>query len=262
MTDIDNVDQEVLFDQLADEYDLLLGDWKEDLKKQGRQLDALFRRYAGNAVRSVLDCTCGIGTQSLGLGLMGYRVTGTDISDASIRRARKEAEGFGLDGILFERADLRRLDATVTGTFDAVISCDNSLPALLSLDDVRMALDQMVRRLDPSGICVISIRNFERIFAQKSRFHPRHIHERDGRRVIVFDVWDYVDEGRIRFNVFFLRETGEGWDVACRKMVYQALYREDLVAELKRAGFTRVEVLERFDGEPLQFDFYICSRQA
>ena len=262
MTDIDIVDQEALFDQLADEYDLLLGDWNEDLKKQGRQLDALFRHFAGGSIRNVLDCTCGIGTQSLGLGLLGYQVTGTDISDASIRRARKEAGAMGLDHMVFQRADLRRLDATVTGTFDAVISCDNSLPALLTLEDVRLALKQMAHRLDPAGICVISIRNFERIFAQKSRFNPRHIHEKDGRRVIVFDVWDYVGQGQVRFNVFFLRETDKGWETACRKMAYQALYREDLVAELKRAGFTHVEVLERFEGEPLQFDFYICSRQS
>ncbi|MBI9082830.1 MAG: class I SAM-dependent methyltransferase [Desulfobacterales bacterium] len=260
MTDIGNVNQEALFDQLADEYDLLLGDWKEDLKSQGRQLDALFRRYAGSPVQTVLDCTCGIGTQSIGLGLLGYRVTGTDISGKSVQRARQEAARFNLD-IEFAKADLRHLDQTVSKTFDAVISCDNSLPALLTPEDVRAALGQMARRIEPSGICVISIRNFERILAQKTRFNPRHLHEVDGRRVIVFDVWDYLENGLVRFNVFFLKENDGGWDVACRQMVYRALYREDLTAELSRCGFKEIEILDRLDGEPLPFDFYVCSRR-
>ena len=259
MTDIENVNQEELFDQLADEYDLLLGDWREDLKSQGRQLDTLFRRYAQNAVETVLDCTCGIGTQSIGLGLLGYRVTGTDISGKSVARARREAARFNLD-MEFLRADLRCLGQTVSQTFDAVISCDNSLPALLTKEDVRAALDQMARRVVPSGLCLLSIRNFERILTQKSRFNPRHLHEVDGQRVIVFDVWDYLDSGLVRFNVFFLKEKDGGWDVACRQMVYRALYREELTAELGRCGFQVVEILDQLDGEPLPFDFYVCSR--
>ena len=262
MTDIETVNQEALFDQLADEYDLLLGNWKEDLKNQGRQLDALFHRYGGSPVQTVLDCTCGIGTQSIGLGLLGYQVTGTDISGKSVQRARQEAARFNLD-IEFAKADLRCLDQTVTQTFDAVISWDNSLPALLTGEDVRAALDQIARRINPSGLCLISIRNFERILAQKSRFNPRHLHEVDGRRVIVFDVWDYLENGLVRFNVFFLKEKEKdgGWDVACRQMVYRAIYREDLTAELSRCGFGKIEILDRLDDEPLPFDFYVCSRR-
>jgi glycine/sarcosine N-methyltransferase len=259
MTDTKHVSQAELFDQLAEEYDLLLDNWEDDLKIQGRQLDCLFRRYAPAPIASVLDCTCGIGTQCIGLGLQGYRVTGTDISEKSVQRARREAGRFGVE-IEFSQADIRHLDRTVAETFDAVISCDNSLPALLSQADVAAALDQMNRRIGTGGLCLISIRNYERIFQAKTRFHPRQIHDIDGRRVIVFDVWDYPENGLVRFNVFFLKENEAGWETACRQMVYRAMYRDDLTAELKRAGFHLADVVEELDGTLLPFDFYVCTK--
>jgi 2-polyprenyl-3-methyl-5-hydroxy-6-metoxy-1,4-benzoquinol methylase len=53
-----------------------------------------------------LDCTCGIGTQALPLARLGYRVTGTDISPAAVKRARAEATMRGLDAD-FKVSDVR-----------------------------------------------------------------------------------------------------------------------------------------------------------
>ncbi|RLC12898.1 MAG: hypothetical protein DRI24_16775 [Deltaproteobacteria bacterium] len=41
---------------------------------------------------SILDVSCGFGTQSLGLAKLGYQVTVSDISAKAIDRAREEAE--------------------------------------------------------------------------------------------------------------------------------------------------------------------------
>jgi 2-polyprenyl-3-methyl-5-hydroxy-6-metoxy-1,4-benzoquinol methylase len=61
-----------------------------------------------------LDCTCGIGTQALGLAALGYSVVGTDISTEAIRRARTEAETRGLNA-QFRVADLRSLSVARAG---------------------------------------------------------------------------------------------------------------------------------------------------
>lgn len=254
-----HVDQEDLFDQLADQYDLLLTDWEEDLKLQGQQLDRLFREYADAPIRFVLDCTCGIGTQSIALALQGYRVTGTDISGKSIERAAKEAVRFNVVAD-FLKADIRRLDQVIDAQFDAVISCDNSLPTLLTDDDIATALDQMARHLNPSGLCLISIRNYDKIFQEKKRFNPRHIHEIDGKRIVVFDLWDYENDDVVIFNVFFLYEQDSGWKVNCRKMVWRALYRERFTNALTNAGFRNIHVITELDGETLPFNFYICKK--
>ena len=41
---------------------------------------------------SILDCACGIGTQAIGLALLGYDVTASDISDGEIAEAKARAE--------------------------------------------------------------------------------------------------------------------------------------------------------------------------
>ncbi|MCP3955827.1 MAG: class I SAM-dependent methyltransferase [Desulfobacterales bacterium] len=259
MTDIDIVDQEQLFDRMADDYDLLLADWDKDLLEQGRQLDGFIRRYAPGLVQSVLDCTCGIGTQSIGLARQGYQVTGTDISGKSVARARLEASRFQVD-VRFAVADLRTLDATVTDHFDCVISCDNSLPALLTEEDVRSGLRQMYTRLKPGGLSIVSIREYHQIFKEKKRFHPRQVHETETGRTVVFDLWDYPSKDIVVFNVFYLKEGPGGWDVATRKMVYRAIYPEDLVALLTETGFSDIEVVRELNGTSLPFNFYICRK--
>ena len=84
---------------------------------------------------SVLDCSCGIGTQAIGLALHGHRVHATDLSPVSVDCARRESIEFGVD-ITFGVADFRKLDETISDTFDAVISCDNSFAHCLNDDDL------------------------------------------------------------------------------------------------------------------------------
>ena len=68
----------------------------------GKVLAALIHKLApsplndGLSGRRVLDCACGIGTQSIGLAQQGFQVTATDISAAAITRARTESQRRGL----------------------------------------------------------------------------------------------------------------------------------------------------------------------
>ena len=100
--------------------------------------------------RDVLDCSCGVGTQAIGLALLGYRVTGTDISERSLQRAADTAARLGAP-LIVEPADFRDLRA-VGGEFDVVISCDNAVAHLLDRADVDVALRQMYRKLRPGGL--------------------------------------------------------------------------------------------------------------
>ncbi|MBV9279172.1 MAG: methyltransferase domain-containing protein, partial [Chloroflexi bacterium] len=80
------------YDELAASYHLIFADWRGgSMPRQGEALDRLIRAGLGPPPRSVLDCSCGIGTQSIGLALQGYRVRGTDLSPRAVERARREA---------------------------------------------------------------------------------------------------------------------------------------------------------------------------
>jgi len=58
-------------------YHLVHRDWVEGIARQASMLDSVIREIWGDRVFSVLDVSCGIGTQSLGLARLGYQVTKT-----------------------------------------------------------------------------------------------------------------------------------------------------------------------------------------
>lgn len=82
------------YNELAESYHLIFDDWDAAIL---RQRDVLARLLPGSANgKRVLDCACGIGTQAIGLAMLGYSVEGSDPSDVSIDRARREATARGL----------------------------------------------------------------------------------------------------------------------------------------------------------------------
>lgn len=86
------------YDTLAPYYHLIYADWEVSIGRQSRALDAIIRSTGGPQPRSVLDASCGIGTQSIGLAQLGYEVT-------MLMRLMEQA-GFSevrrIDGKLFE----------------------------------------------------------------------------------------------------------------------------------------------------------------
>jgi glycine/sarcosine N-methyltransferase len=136
-------------DGLSPDYHLVYGrPWEDAARAQGEVLERLIRAARPGA-REVLDCSCGIGTQAIGLALRGFDVTGTDLSSRSVERARAEAARMGAR-VTLGVADFRDLTA-VPGAFDVVLSCDNALPHLLEPADVERALRAMRGKLRPGG---------------------------------------------------------------------------------------------------------------
>src|SRR2546423_11373012 len=96
------------YDELAPAYHLIYEDWDTAVEHQSVALDRLIRSRLPDA-QSVLDCSCGIGTQAIGLAGHGYNVHGTDVSERALDRARLEAIRRGLD-IAFTACDIRDLE--------------------------------------------------------------------------------------------------------------------------------------------------------
>jgi SAM-dependent methyltransferase len=143
----------------------------------------------------VLDCACGIGTQTLGLARAGYLIEGTDLSGPEIERAQAEAVARGLD-IAFRVDDMRELRTCELGRFGVVLAFDNALPHLDSDDEVRQALGAMRDRLRPEAKLLISLRDYGPLMEQRPAATPPTMFLDDGRRRIVHQIWDWRDERR------------------------------------------------------------------
>ena len=214
------------YDAFAADYHLAYGGrWDEAVERQVRALDELI-----HGAVDVLDCSCGIGTQAIGLALRGYRVVGTDASAGAIERARAEAARLGAP-VDFAVADVRDLSG-VGGEFDAVISCDNALPHLLDPADVVRALGQMRAKLREGGVAVVTMRDFDAALRDKPPVAPT---VRVGDRVLVrLHEWD-GDEYTVRYVI--LTDRDGSWDVAEHRTRYRAITRSELQQAARSAGF-------------------------
>ncbi len=99
----------------------------------------MLARLLGKGNGSLLDVGCGTGAYSPGLTELGWNVTGVDISEDMLRRAR----GRGVDTV---QADVTALPFT-DATFDAVISVFTNT----DVDDLGTVVPEIVRVLRPGA---------------------------------------------------------------------------------------------------------------
>lgn len=231
------------YDDLASHYHLICHDWDAAMTRQAAAISAILRRESGNGRGlSVLDCTCGIGTQSLGLAKLGYHVTGSDLSAGAVQRARAEAAVRALN-VPFYVADVRRLDDLPIGGFEAVISMDNALPHLLSDADLAEAARQMRAKLCTRGTLLASILDYDQLVRDRLTVRgPTFCSDSDRRRIIV-QVWDWADDRRHTVHLYITRETPSGWDNFHGATVYRAVLRQEITAILASSGFENVRWL-------------------
>jgi glycine/sarcosine N-methyltransferase len=133
-----------MYDEIATLYHLVYRDWNAAIGQQAAARDAIIRKHVGPPPRSILDVSCGIGTQALGLAAFGHAVTASDLSSAAVERARREAARRNL-AVDFTVADMRRCAEVHGSGFDVVLSADNSIPHLLSDDAIREAFGNFHR---------------------------------------------------------------------------------------------------------------------
>jgi len=231
---------EEFYDALAAEYHLLFPDWWAAAQWHGEVISHVLADRGVRPPARLLDCTCGVGTQALPLAARGHRTTGTDLSRRAIGRARREAEVRDITVTLC-RADVREVRAAVTGTFDAVISCDNSLPHLLTDEDLLLAARNTPDKLRPGGLFLGSIRDYDRALSERPNATvPSVVDEPEGRR-IYFQAWDWADDGRTyTVHLFLVGESDGAWETHHHETRYRAVLRDELTEILREAGFREV----------------------
>jgi SAM-dependent methyltransferase len=177
------------YDQLAPLYHLIYQDWNASIVLQGDQLSKIIQTEWPGSVRA-LDVSCGIGTQAIALATKGYLVTGSDLSAAAVERAQSEASSRQLE-ISFSVSDMREAFNHHGNGFDVVISADNSVPHLLTDDEILLAFRQMHACLRPGGGCVITVRDYEVEERSRNIVKPIGVRLCNGKRYLLFQVWDF-----------------------------------------------------------------------
>jgi SAM-dependent methyltransferase len=239
-------DSREFYADLAPLYHLIYPDWEASVGRQATALDSIIRETWGDGVRTILDVSCGIGTQAIGLANLDYAVAASDLSGAAVARAKTEATKRGLK-VDFSVADMREAFTHHERQFDIVISCDNSVPHLLTDNDILTAFRQFHQCTRPGGGCIVSVRDYEKEDLSKQQIKPYGIRDEVGVRWLLWQVWD---PHGVTYDVsmYFVEDRGEP---ECRthmmRSTYYAVGIQKLITLMKQAGFEDVRRLdERF----------------
>ena len=129
---------ESLFENYAQKYD-------REVFTQGTvgECDFLEKELASDKSLRILDVGCGTGRHAIELTKRGYRVTGVDLSESQLKRAREKAQADNLS-IDFQRQDARNLP--FDNEFDvAVMLCEGGF-SLMETDEMNFEILKSVAK--------------------------------------------------------------------------------------------------------------------
>lgn len=223
------------YEDFIEKYDSLIS-WENRFKREHKFFDTLFQKHK---VKSVLDCACGTGQHVVMFNQTGLKAKGSDLSPAMIDKAKINAKERGVSAV-FEISDFRNLSTVFKEKFDAVICVGNSLPHLLNDSDLKKALDEMSKVLNPNGLLILQQRNYDMLAGQKKRFFPMAVRDNE----VFFYVLDYLSD-KIVFNVVNLETKTKKFKVY--KTDYNPLKKGKLVELLEESGFKDFEFYGDYD---------------
>lgn len=124
---------------------------EENSRVTNQTIEKILKKHK---VNTVLDITCGTGSQVFWLTKRGYEVVGSDINANMLKVAKRRAKKERFT-IPFIQGDMR---TTKVGTFDAVISIFNAV-GHLTKRDFEKAMRNIHANLKAGGIYVFDINN-------------------------------------------------------------------------------------------------------
>lgn len=240
-----------MYDALSEDYDRFVN-WQERLAYELPFLEQVLKSIPTPAGRklNLLDTACGTGMHAIALAQRGYEVAGSDLSPNMIAQARQNAARAGVQ-VRFERAGFGEQTAVFgEKRFGAVFCLGNSLPHLLSEDDVLRALSDFFNLLRSPGVLLIQNRNFDRVLQTRQReVEPQSFREGD-REWIFIRFYDFLADGLIRFNFLTLsRQSNQPWEQKGQSSLLRPLIATELDKLLREAGFSSIRLLGNLAGE-------------
>jgi SAM-dependent methyltransferase len=212
----------------------------------------------------VLDAACGTGHHAVALANLGFHVVGVDLSASMIDIATSlEVEGEGLAD--FHVGDMAALkEEYEEGHWDGILCLGNALPHILDEEKLLTTLIGFKKLLQREGRLILQINNFQKIVSEKKRWLPVS-HFQEGAKLWIFSrFYDFDPDGFLTFNILILSKAGP--DSVTQQVIstrLRPLQRDDLIALLRRAGFSRFTLFGDLQGNDFQLsnspNLVICA---
>ena len=220
------------YDRLAPDYDDLTGFGKRLVHEK-----PFFRLLVENLnIATALDAGCGTGFHSLLLAQLGVRVTAVDVSGGMLDRLELHGREMGLD-IRPVCSDFHGIKNVAPGPFDAVFCMGNTLPHLLSEEEIRIALANFSAILRPGGTLLFQILNYDRILATRERVQGA----RESNGVTFVRFYDFDDtRGLVHFNILRLEKKEDRLTTGLITVPLLPVTSARIVSILEECGYRQI----------------------
>ncbi len=221
---------EKLFENYSDSYD-----YESFTKGTKGECNFIEKELSFNKAIKILDVGCGTGRHSIELAKRGYNITGIDLSESMLEKAREKAAKSGLD-IEFLQYDARELP--FEGCFDAALMlCEGAFP-LMETDEMNFKiLENVAKALKKEGKFIFTTLNgLFPLFHSVEKFHTETSGDDNARyRDNTFDLMTFRD-----YNITEITDdSGEKITLECNERYYVP---SEITWLLKTAGFENIEI--------------------
>jgi SAM-dependent methyltransferase len=234
----------------ADWYETFFGDvWLQfaqaaPAERTAQQVDFVVERIKLEPGARILDLACGHGRHAVPLAERGFRVTGLDLSDASLALARERAGEAGVE-LELVRGDMRDLPWDVE--FDAVINLFTSFGYFEDEADHERVARAVARALRPGGaflIDTVNLLGLVQLFRERSweQFEDEIVLQRHELELLT---------GRARTWWTFVDADGSRRELSNSARTFAP---HELAALLHRAGLEIEAAYGDFEGAELSMD--------
>ena len=201
-------------------------------KATNKIIEKLLRQHG---VKTVLDLSCGTGSQVFFLNKFGYKVTGADFSPPLLEIARKKARRENVS-ITFLDGDMRKLEV---GKFDAVITIFNAI-GHLSKTDFNKTLKNIYNNLHEGGFYLFDIFNLEAMTANTVNnlaMNYKKIVDNKTVHHIQHSTINRVKGQIISYDNYIIDKVGAGTKKINNKFTLQIYKAKELQSMLAKNGF-------------------------
>ena len=186
---------------------------------------------------SILDCCCGLGRHTIEMAARNFKMTGLDLSEGYLKRARQEAENRHVD-VNWQKMDAREI--SFQEEFDGIINMFTSFGYFEDPDDDLLLLQKLHKSLKPGGFLFMEMTGKE-VLARD--FEERVWFESGGLKILLEYAVD-LNWTELRNRWLFL-DQGNLTEYTFSHRIFSAAEMARLLWE---AGFAMVEVFGDFDG--------------
>jgi len=223
-----------MYEEFAQVYDELM---KEiDYSKWSDYIQRLFFN-SKREIKTVLEFGCGTGNITCNLAQMGLNMTAVDLSEAMLTVADEKADRMGLKNIQFYLGDMSNF--RINQTFDAVISCCDSVNYLPDLEALQSFFLSSLECLESEGILLFDVNTVTKY--KKTIMDNTYVYDLDD----IFCVWENepdFTENAMHFNLTFFEKNKNGTYNRHEENQVQYFYTiEDIDRCLTNSGFKNMK---------------------